>query len=112
MAEPDFIVKQHDTAVPIRSTLRTPTRIRWISRRPPSSSRWHPSAAAPSPIAGTAVIDQVGAGTAVGGNMGVVHYNWTVANVATADLYAAKWEVTFLSGTVQTFPQCAIRCLS
>lgn len=55
-------------------------------------------------LAGAATIDQIGAGTTVGGSMGMVHYAWLAADTAAAGLYAGEWEVTFSSGTVETFP--------
>lgn len=53
-------------------------------------------------VAGAAVNAQNGAGT-TDGSTGDVVYNWAAAP-GTAGLYLAEWEVTFVAGTVQTFP--------
>ncbi len=38
------------------------------------------------------------------GSSGVVEYAWQSADVATAGLYRAEWQVTFGNGKVETWP--------
>lgn len=104
MAEPDFVLKRNDTASPLQAVLEnsggTPVDIQGAT----VLLKLAPIAGGTLIVAGTATVDQVGSGTATGGSMGAVHYNWTAADVAQAGLYAGEWEVTYLSGTVQTYP--------
>jgi len=103
LPDPDFIFQQHDTASPLRATLEDqngdPVDIQAAS----VILRMAPIAGGTLALAGTAVVDQIGAGTATGGSMGVVHYNWPASGLS-AGLYAGEWQTTYLSGTIQSFP--------
>lgn len=50
-------------------------------------------------ISGPADNDQVGAET-----LGHVSYEWQDGDTALAGVYVGEWEVTFVSGEVETFP--------
>lgn len=98
MAEADFLLKKGDTASSIYSTLENSggTAIDLTG----ASVLWKlsPLAGGTLTVAGTATIIQSGS-TAVG----QVQYPWATA-IATAGRYLGEWEVTYLGGAVQTFP--------
>jgi hypothetical protein len=104
MPDPDFTLRRGDTTSALQATLEnsggTPVTIKGATVVLKLAS----VAGGTLSVAAAATVDQVGAGTAVGGSMGQVHYNWAAADVATAGWYAGEWEVTFSSGTIQTFP--------
>ncbi len=102
--DPDFTIKRNDTASNIQATLENSGGTAVDIQSSTVLFKMAPLAGGTLAVAGTAVIDQVGAGTVVGGQMGVVHYVWQAGDLDTAGRYAAEWEVTFSSGAVQTFP--------
>lgn len=104
MPEPDFVIKRNDTASPIRSTLENSGGTAVTIQGATILFKMAPISGGTLTLAGSGTIDQVGDGSGTAGLMGQVHYNWPAAAVATAGLYAGEWEVTYTSGTVQTFP--------
>lgn len=103
MPEPNFYVKQGDTASVISATLTddddSPVNIQ--------SANIHYSMAPieggiPTITLGTAINDQVGDGS--DGSRGDVHYPWVPPDTDTPGLYIAEWQVTYASGDIQTFP--------
>lgn len=104
MPDPDFTLKKGDGASRLQATLENSGGTAITIENATVILRLAPIAGGTLSVAGTATIDQVGAGTAVGGSMGQVHYNWGATDTATAGLYNGEWQVTFASGTVQTFP--------
>lgn len=96
MPEPEFFIKQGDTASPITAQLvdhlGAPVNISG------AAVRFHMA-----PISGgTATIDQPA--TIVDAPTGQVKYTFTAPQTAEAGWYLAEWQVTFGSGAVQTFP--------
>lgn len=104
MPEPDFTILKGDTASRIESTAENSGGTAVSVENAIVIFRMAPLSGGTLTVAGTATIDQVGAGTTVGGSMGQVHYDWTATDTAAAGWYVANWQVTFASGTVQTFP--------
>ncbi len=100
--EPDFSIKTGDTASSIYATLEdatgTPVDIQGAS----VMFKMGPISGGTLSVAGAGTVLQVGAGT-LDGSTGDVIYNWSSAP-GTAGLYVSEWEVTFVSGAVQTFP--------
>lgn len=103
MPAPDFSIKTGDTGSRIQSTLENSGGTAVDISGASVIFKMGPFSGGTLSVAGTAVIDQVGAGT-VDGTRGQVHYNWPTGGVTTADWYRAEFEVTFASGTIQTFP--------
>lgn len=103
MGQPDFSIKTGDTGSRIQSILENSGGTAVDILGASVIFKMGPYSGGTLIIAGTAVIDQVGAGT-VDGSRGQVHYNWPTGGVVTADWYRAEFEVTFTSGTVQSFP--------
>jgi hypothetical protein len=101
MPDPDFVIKRNDTSSYIQSTLENSggTAVSITG----ASILWKMC-----PIGGGGTLSIVGSGTidqsSATTNVGQVHYSWPAASVATAGLYAGEWEVTFSSGSIQTFP--------
>jgi len=100
MPDPDFTIKTGDTGSALQATLEnsggTPVSIQGAT----VLFKMIPIAGGTTVIAATATIDQISASTLTG----QVHYNWATSDVQTAGLYLGEWEVTYSSGTVQTFP--------
>jgi hypothetical protein len=103
MPEPDFFIKTGDTG----------SQIQWICEDSTGAAvdvagstpmfKMGPLSGGTLTIAGTATVDQVGAGT-IDGTRGRMHFSWPTGGVSTADWYRAECEVTFMSGTIQTYP--------
>lgn len=103
MSEPDFYLKLGDTSSVITSTVQnsggTPVDIQ------NATVRWKLA-----PIGGgTVEIDtaatnaQTGAGSTSNASTGDVSYNWGTVP-SSAGRFLGEWEVTYLGGAVQTFP--------
>jgi hypothetical protein len=102
MPEPDFSIKTGDTASSIYATLEDSTGAAVNIQGAAIVFKMGPISGGTLSVAGTATNAQNGAGT-VDGSTGDVVYNWAAAP-GTAGLYVSEWEVTFVSGAVQTFP--------
>lgn len=105
MPSPDFTIKRNDTASSLRATLENSggTAVN-IQAATVLLKMQLIAGGGTLSYAGTATIDQVGDGSGTAGLKGQVHYDWPPTATAQAGLYAGEWEVTFSSGTVQTFP--------
>ena len=102
----NFYIKSYDTAPPIRATLQDGlgndvniegAEVLFILRH-----IWDPEThrrPGPQLFANPANNDQVGDDT-----MGDVSYEWQPGDTAIPGGYWAEWEVTFLDGSVETFP--------
>jgi hypothetical protein len=100
MPEPNWFVKQNDTASAITRTLEdaagaavnlTGATVKFLMR----------------PINGTT--NKVSAAATIVGSatLGNVSYAWTGTNTDTAGLYIAEWQVTYAGGAIQSFPNGA-----
>src|SRR4051812_45924096 len=103
MPEPDFFIKTGDTGPRIQWTCENAfgTAVDVSGATPLFKAR--PISGGTLTIAGTATIDQVGAGTA-DGSLGQMHFNWPAGGFSTGGWYLGECEVTFTSGTVESFP--------
>jgi hypothetical protein len=104
VAQPDFTIKQNDTASRLQSTLTNSGGTAVSIQNATILFKMAPIAGGTLTAAGTATIDQVGDGSGTAGAMGQLHYDWTASASSQAGLYAGEWQVTFASGIVQTFP--------
>lgn len=104
MPEPDFTIKRNDTASVIASTLENSGGTAVDIQGATILFKMASISGGTLIAAGTASILQVGDGSGTAGAKGKVSYAWTTTDTATAGWYAAEWEVTYSSGTVQTFP--------
>lgn len=101
MPDPNFTIKRNDTSSFIQSTLENSggTAVTILG----ATVLWKMQ-----PISGGGTLSLVGSGTidqtSATTSIGQVHYSWPAASIATAGLYAGEWEVTFSSGSIQTFP--------
>lgn len=90
-----FTIKQSDTSPAIRATLQdangTPVNITG------ASVRFHMKS-----LEGTLVVDQPMA--IVTPSSGVVRYDWQTVDTDTAGTFVGEIEVTYLDGSVETFP--------
>ena len=103
MPEPDFLIKSGDTASAVYATLENSGGTAVDIQGASVTFKMRPIGGGTLTVAAAATNAQVGAGT-VDGSRGDVIYGWAAGNTGTAGLYLAEWEVTFSSGTVQTFP--------
>lgn len=103
MPEPDFFIKELDTASIISDTLKDSAEVP-ISIQG-ATVRFH---MAHISGAGTPVLDAVASndqnGDGSDGTAGMVSYAWLAGNTGLAGLYLGEWEVTFGGGAVETFP--------
>lgn len=105
MPNPDFVIKRNDTASRIQSTLQNSGGTAVTIQGATILMKVCPIGGGGTlTLAGAGTIDQIGDGSGTAGLMGQVHYNWPATFTSQAGLYAGEWEVTFSSGTVQTFP--------
>ena len=104
MAEPDFLIKTGDTGSKIVVPLEDSTGAAIDIQGATGIFKMGAIAGGTLALAGTVTILQVGAGTSAGGSMGYVSYQWPTGGVATSGLYLAEFEMTYSSGTIQTFP--------
>ena len=103
MPEPDFFIKEGDTASIITSTLRDDDLAAVDIQG--ATVRFHlaPISGSGTPVLNAAAVnDQVGSGT--DGSKGKVSYAWVAGNTGFAGLYLGEWEVTYAGGKVQSFP--------
>lgn len=103
MSQPDFFLKVGDTGSRIQWTCEDSTGTAVDVAGSTPLFKMGPLSGGTLTVAGTATIDQVGAGT-VDGTRGQMHFAWPAGGVSTADWYRAECEVTFTSGTVVTYP--------
>lgn len=103
MPEPDFFIKTGDTGSPLVTTLENSGGTAVDILAATVLFKMGPLSGGTLTVAGTCTVLQNGAGT-VDGTRGQVSFAWPTGGVSTADWYRAEWEVTFQSGTVQSFP--------
>lgn len=102
MPDPDFVLRQNDTASQIAATLTDDDGNAVSIQSATVRFNMKPIAGGPSKVAAAATNAQVGDGT--DGSKGHVLYQWLAANTDTAGLYVAEWQVTFAGSAIQTFP--------
>lgn len=91
-----FYIKQNDTSPAIRATLRDGDGD--VINLTSATVRFHMR-----PIGSTTVkVDA--AGTVVTPAGGIVQYSWSEEDTDTVGAYQAEFEVTYLGGSVETFP--------
>ena len=104
MAEPDFTLRRGDSASRLQAVLTDSAGDPVTIEGATVLLKLAPIAGGTLTVAAVATVDQVGSGTATDGLMGSVHYDWLAADTANAGLYLGEWEVTYLGGDVETFP--------
>jgi hypothetical protein len=97
MPEPDFRLKTGDNASIISSYLENSGGTAVSVAAATVLFKTAPISGGTLTFGGTATID--GSGTA-----GHVSYAWPTGGFSTSGLYLAEWEVTYSTGTVQSFP--------
>ena len=102
MPNADFSIKAGDTASSIYATLEnsggTPVDIQGAT----VVFKMAPLSGGTPTLVANGTVTQIGNGTATN-TVGDVQYNWATAP-ATAGWFNAEWEVTYVGGSVQTFP--------
>jgi hypothetical protein len=105
MPAPDFSIKAGDTGASLPATLENSGGTAVNIQSATILLKVGPFRGGTLTMLGAGTIDQVGDGSGgTSGLLGKVHYKWPTTGFATADLYRGEWEVTFSSGTIQTFP--------
>jgi hypothetical protein len=105
MPSPDFSIKVGDTASRLQATLEDSTGAAVsIQSATVLLKLGAISVAGTALLSGTVTNDQVGDGS--DGSKGKVHYSWGTADTTNLGpgWFTGEWEVTYSSGTVQTFP--------
>ena len=101
MPEPDFSIKRGDTASPIYATLEDSTGAAVDISSASIIFRLGPVGGGTLVVDDFANNDQVDDGS--DGSLGQVSYQWDTA-LTEPGLFVAEWEVTYASGSVETFP--------
>ena len=92
-----FYIKQNDTAPSIQAVL-TDSNGKARSMANASQVRLHMSTEG-----GTNVISN-GIGSVVNATKGIVAYEWNAGDTATAGIHDAEFQITYVNGQVETFP--------
>lgn len=91
-----FIIKQGDTSPSLVATLLSSSREPAALTGATVQFHMRGSRASATPITGEATI--------VDPTAGQVRYDWATGDTATAGDYIAEFEVTYLDGAIETFP--------
>ena len=111
MPEPDYFIKTGDTGSPFVTTLENSAGTAVDIQGASVLFKMAPLSGGTLTLVGTCTVLQVGAGT-VDGSRGQVSFNWPTGGVATADWYRGEFEVTYMSGTIQSFPNSGYALIS
>lgn len=96
MPEPDFVLRQGDTASVIRATLTDADDNPVDLNAADVEFHMRPIGGTALTVDATATIDSPSGGS--------VSYQWGTADTTTPGLYVAEWEVIYAGGDQQTFP--------
>ena len=91
-----FYIKQNDTSPSIQGTVKDPDGVAVVVSG--ATVRFHMW----GKYNKTAKVDA--AGSIVDGPNGVVKYDWSAADTDTTGTYSGEFEITFIDGSVQTYP--------
>jgi aryl-phospho-beta-D-glucosidase BglC (GH1 family) len=103
MPDPDFLIRQNDTASLIYATLTDEDDQLVSIESAAVVFQMAPIGGGPVKVQAEATNEQ--SGDAISGtNVGEVSYEWQTGDTDTPGLYLAEWEVTFTDESVETFP--------
>lgn len=102
MPQPDFYIKQHDTASVIEDTLEDDNSAPVNIQAATVAFHMRPLGSSVAKVNAAASNEQNGDGG--DGTKGQVQYAWAASDTDTAGTFTAEWEVTFANQAVQTYP--------